>query len=65
MRSNVNVRELAAATAPTGRREHIRQAAAIDPFPGAERLPAATLVVRGGLIEAHGKLLRAFRRAVA
>ena len=60
-RTNINSQILTVEAALTGKREHIYQAALLDPHTGAELTIDETVSLCDALIEAHGPLLPAFR----
>jgi alpha-galactosidase len=57
MRTNVNVQELTVEAALTGKREHVYQAAMLDPHTGAELSLAEIHELVDELLEAHGDLV--------
>ncbi len=60
IRTNVNVQELTVEAALTGKREHIYQAAMLDPHTAAELSPDQICSLVDELIAAHGDWLPAF-----
>ncbi len=60
-RTNVNVQELTIEAALTGKREHIYQAALLDPHTAAELTIDETIALCDDLIEAHGDYLPEYR----
>jgi alpha-galactosidase len=60
MRTNVNVQELTVEAALTGKREHVYQAAMLDPHTGAELSLAEIHELVDELLEAHGDLVPPF-----
>jgi alpha-galactosidase len=56
-RTNINVQELTIAAALTGKKEHIYQAALLDPHTSAELTIDETINLVDDLIEAHGSYL--------
>ncbi|NIA15058.1 MAG: alpha-galactosidase [Nitrospiraceae bacterium] len=62
-RTNVNVQELTIEAALTGKREHIYQAALLDPHTAAELTIDQTVALCDELIEAHGDCLPVFESA--
>jgi alpha-galactosidase len=65
MRTNINVQSLTVEAALTGKREHVYQAALLDPHTAAELDPEQIWSLVDDLIEAHGDLLPAFRDGCA
>jgi alpha-galactosidase len=59
MRTNVNVQELTVEAALTGKREHVYQAAMLDPHTGAELSLGEIRELVDALLEAHGDLVPA------
>jgi len=59
-RTNINVQELAIEAALTGRRDHIYQAALLDPHTSAELTVDEIVAMCDELIEAHGTFLPAY-----
>jgi len=57
MQTNINVQALTVEAALTGRREHVYQAAMLDPHTAAELDPEQITALVDDLIEAHGDLL--------
>ena len=60
MRTNVNVQELTVQAALTGRRDHVYQAAMLDPHTAAELDPASIESLVDELLAAHGALAPPF-----
>jgi alpha-galactosidase len=60
IQTNVNVQALTVEAALTGKREHIYQAAMLDPHTAAELDPAQIVSLVDDLIAAHGTMLPAF-----
>ena len=58
--TNVNVQQLTVEAALTGRREHVYQAAMLDPHTAAELTPDEIVSLVDDLIEAHGSWLPSF-----
>lgn len=65
MRTNVGVQELTVEAALTGRREHVHQAALLDPHTAAELGPDETHALVDELLEAHAAWLPEGLRAAA
>ncbi|HWV34359.1 MAG TPA: alpha-glucosidase/alpha-galactosidase [Thermomicrobiales bacterium] len=61
MQTNINVQRLTVEAALTGKREHIYQAAMLDPHTGAELSLDEITAMVDELIEAHGDFLPAYR----
>ena len=57
MRTNVNVQELTVEAALTGRRDHVYQAAMLDPHTAAELDPGQIVALVDDLLDAHGDLV--------
>jgi alpha-galactosidase len=60
MRTNVNVQALTVEAALTGRRDHVEQAALLDPHTAAELDPEQIGALVGELLAAHREWLPAF-----
>ena len=60
MQTNVNVQSLAVEAALTGKREHIYQAAMLDPHTAAELSLDQIWAMVDELIDAHGNMLPAY-----
>lgn len=58
--TNVNVQQLTVEAALTGRRDHIYQAALLDPHTAAELTPGEIVSLVDDLIAAHGDWLPAY-----
>jgi alpha-galactosidase len=59
MQTNINVQELTVQAALTGNREHIYQAAMLDPHTAAELDPEQICALVDDLLEAHGGMVPA------
>lgn len=57
MQTNINVQELTVEAALTGNREHVYQAAMLDPHTGAELDPEQIVSLVDDLLEAHGSMI--------
>src|SRR5215204_1801324 len=57
MQTNINVQELTVTAALTGKREHIYQAAMLDPHTAAELDPEQICALVDDLLEAHGSMI--------
>jgi alpha-galactosidase len=57
MQTNINVQELTVTAALTGKREHIYQAAMLDPHTAAELDPEQICALVDDLLEAHGTMI--------
>jgi alpha-galactosidase len=60
MQTNINVQRMTVEAALTGRREHIYQAAMLDPHTAAELSLDEIVSMVDDLIEAHGDMLPAY-----
>jgi alpha-galactosidase len=61
MRTNIGVQELTVEAALTGRRDHVYQAAMLDPHTAAELDPQQIVSLVDELIAAHGEMMPEFR----
>ena len=61
MRTNVGVQELTVEAALTGRRDHVYQAAMLDPHTAADLDPQQIVSMVDELLEAHGDMMPEFR----
>ena len=57
MQTNINVQELTVAASLTGKREHVYQAAMLDPHTAAEPDPEQICALIDDLLEAHGSMI--------
>jgi alpha-galactosidase len=57
MQTNINVQELTVQAALTGNREHVYQAAMLDPHTAAELDPEQICRLVDELLEAHGSMI--------
>ena len=57
MQTNINVQELTVEAALTGKREHVYQAAMLDPHTAAELDPEQICALVDDLLEAHGSMI--------
>jgi alpha-galactosidase len=57
MQTNINVQELTVEAALTGKREHVYQAAMLDPHTAAELSPDEIVAMVDDLLEAHGEMI--------
>jgi alpha-galactosidase len=57
MQTNINVQELTVEAALTGKREHVYQAAMLDPHTAAELSPDEIVAMIDELLEAHGDMI--------
>jgi alpha-galactosidase len=57
MQTNINVQELTVTASLTGKREHVYQAAMLDPHTAAELDPAQICALVDDLLEAHGSMI--------
>jgi alpha-galactosidase len=57
MQSNINVQELTVTASLTGKREHVYQAAMLDPHTSAELDPEQICTLIDDLLEAHGSMI--------
>src|SRR5215203_4440968 len=57
MQTNINVQELTVTAALTGKREHVYQAAMLDPHTSAELDPEQICTLIDDLLEAHGSMI--------
>jgi alpha-galactosidase len=57
MQTNINVQELTVQAALTGKREHVYQAAMLDPHTAAELDPEQICALVDDLLEAHGSMI--------
>ena len=57
MQTNINVQELTVEASLTGKREHVYQAAMLDPHTAAELDPEQICALVDDLLEAHGSLI--------
>jgi alpha-galactosidase len=61
MRTNINVQELTVEAALTGKREHVYQAAMLDPHTAAELDPEQIVSLVDDLLAAHGEMIPRWR----
>jgi alpha-galactosidase len=57
MQTNINVQELTVEASLTGKREHVYQAAMLDPHTAAELDPEQICSLVDDLLEAHGSMI--------
>jgi len=57
MQTNINVQELTVTASMTGKREHVYQAAMLDPHTAAELDPEQICALVDDLLEAHGSMI--------
>jgi alpha-galactosidase len=57
MQTNINVQELTVQAALSGKREHVYQAAMLDPHTAAELDPEQICALVDDLLEAHGNMI--------
>ena len=57
MQTNINVQELTVEASLTGKREHVYQAAMLDPHTAAELDPEQICALVDDLLEAHGSMI--------
>jgi alpha-galactosidase len=60
MQTNINVQNLTVEAALTGNREHVYQAAMLDPHTAAELDPEQIVALVDDLLEAHGSMIPPF-----